>query len=111
MDQIAEYWGVKSVHIGKIIKEEVKKCGMTFTEFAGQINYSRRNVYKIFERETIDTGTLINISRIVGSNLFIHYLSESDLQQISAERNSSEDLKIVIDSLKIEVDRLREAKK
>src|SRR5688572_14952948 len=61
------------IHIGKKIKEAVKKSGMSVTEFAAQINYSRRNIYSIFEKESVDTSLLIKISEVLGQDFFTHY--------------------------------------
>lgn len=48
--------------IGDKIKEEVTKRGLSITEFAKLINKSRNYVYAIFEKDTIDTGLLSDIS-------------------------------------------------
>lgn len=68
-----------SVHIGNIIKEAVKKKGIKVTSFADEINCSRRNVYGIFKKKNIDTELLRVICEKLGENLFLHYISESDL--------------------------------
>lgn len=70
---------VMSVHIGNIIQKSVKKKGIKVTVFADQINCSRRNVYEIFKKKNIDTELLQVISEKLEENLFMHYLSESDL--------------------------------
>jgi len=62
-----------NIHIGQIIKKEVKLSDMSVKDFAESINCSRRNVYAIFGKESIDTNMLINISRVLGKNLFKHY--------------------------------------
>ena len=61
------------IHIGKKIKEAVKKSGMSVTEFAAKINYSRRNIYSIFEKESVDTSLLIKISEVLEQDFFTHY--------------------------------------
>ena len=72
------------MHIGKKIKEAVKKSGMSVTEFAVKINYSRRNIYSIFEKESVDTSLLIKISEVLEEDFFVHYSANSkkhNLQQ------------------------------
>lgn len=96
-----------TVHIGNIIKEAVNKSSLTVTEFADQINYSRRNVYEIFEKETIDTGVLLKINKVLGQNLFFAYLDKSDLEKIENDVSTSDQLKQMIAELKSEVDRLK----
>jgi len=65
------------VHIGKKIREAVKKSGMSVTQFASRINYSRRNIYSIFEKESVDTSLLIKISEVLEQDFFVHYSSNS----------------------------------
>lgn len=89
-----------SVHIGKIIHASVKKKGMSITSFADEINYSRRNVYEIFEKETIDTGVLLRISKILGENLFLHYITEEELMEQKTSRTLIEELRELIEELK-----------
>lgn len=127
-----------SVHIGNIIKEAVKRKGIKVTAFADEINCSRRNVYGIFKKKNIDTELLEVISGKLGENLFLHYISENDLNsyqhnkyaeflieklasnelQAAAEpdlvykanENISSQLLSIIDDLKKEVNRLKELK-
>ena len=80
-----------AIHIGKIIQGLVKQKGMAVTEFADRINYSRRNVYQIFDKETVDTGLLIRIGKILRQNLFFNYISEADIQKhIKSKSNNAE---------------------
>ena len=64
-------------HIGKKIQEAVKKSGMSVTEFAEKINYSRRNIYSIFEKESIDTSLLVKISEVLSHDFFAHYNADA----------------------------------
>ena len=69
------------VHIGKKIKEAVDKSGMTVTEFAEKINYSRRNIYsmlrlrsaQVFSKESIDTQLLLKIGKVLDQDFFNHF--------------------------------------
>lgn len=65
------------IHIGKKIKEAVKKSGMSVTEFAARINYSRRNIYSIFGKQSVDTSLLIKISEVLEQDFFTHYNTNS----------------------------------
>lgn len=46
---------------------------MSVTEFAKKINYSRRNIYSIFEKESIDTSLLKKIGDILEIDFFVDY--------------------------------------
>lgn len=60
-------------HIGKIIRQTIKNQGRTVTWLAGQLHYTRDNMYKIFAKQWLDTRTLIEISRILQVDLFQIY--------------------------------------
>ena len=61
------------VHIGKKIKEVWKQSRLKGTEFAASINKDRQVIYDIFKRETIDTGLLQKISKVLGHDFFCYY--------------------------------------
>lgn len=61
------------IHIGIKIKSVVTQKGMTVSEFGRRINHSRENVYSIFKRETIDTGLLLIIGKVLEYDFFQHY--------------------------------------
>lgn len=61
------------IHIGEKIKEVAKKKGITIVDFASKINCSRRNIYSIFNKPTIDTGLLLKISKVLEYNFFEYY--------------------------------------
>lgn len=66
----------QNIHIGKLIQEELRKSGMSKKEFARRIETSSQNVYGIFKRETIDTGTLLIISKVLQFDFFLLYENE-----------------------------------
>ena len=64
------------IHIGKEIKDELRRqrCGVTW--FAQQLHCDRTNVYNIFKREGIDTRQLQRISEILRRNFFVLYCQD-----------------------------------
>lgn len=74
------------IHIGKKIKEVVDQSRFSITEFAALINKSRTVVYDIFERDTLDTGLLDQIGKVLNHNFFRYYNQE--LQSMSKEEKS-----------------------
>ena len=100
-----------AVHIGKIIKHLVKSKGISVTNFADKINYSRRNVYEIFDKETIDTGLLIKISKILDYNLFLNYITEAEIIVIKTKNTKSEELMSIILDIKKSVDTIKSKSK
>ena len=61
------------MHIGKLIREQVEKQDKTVVWLAEQLSCSRTNIYKIYERPSIDTGLLLRISKVLGYNFFRLY--------------------------------------
>ena len=68
-----------AVHIGKTIKEIIKRKEMDVTLFAKKVNCTRRNIYKIFNKPSIDTSLLAKISEVLGQNLFLNYITNAEI--------------------------------
>lgn len=60
-------------HIGQIIKAELDRQGRKVSWFATQLNCSRDNCYKLFQRQWIDTNLLLKISQILDCDFFAYY--------------------------------------
>lgn len=60
-------------HIGHIIREELTRQERTVAWFARKLNYSRQNIYHIFECQWIATDILLKICDILGRNFFKVY--------------------------------------
>lgn len=69
--------------IGQLIKEELLKQERSVAWFARKLSCDRTNVYRLFQKNTIDTGLLIRISIILNRNF---------LQEISEELNKSQQM-------------------
>jgi plasmid maintenance system antidote protein VapI len=59
------------IHLGHVIKNKVEEQGKTTVWLAQELGCHRTNMYKIYEKRTIDTGVLLHISDILGSTLGI----------------------------------------
>ena len=62
-----------NIHIGLIIKDELRKQRKTNQWFAEQINVNPRTVNKIFQKSVIDTHQLLRISRCLNVDFFRFY--------------------------------------
>ena len=56
--------------IGQLIEEEVRRQGMTMESFANAIRCTRKNVYDIFKRNSVDVPRLQIISQVLNHNFF-----------------------------------------
>ena len=63
------------VNIGQCIKEELQRQERTVSWLARKLNCTRAAIYRIFDKNSIDTGLLTNISIILHHNFFLE-LSE-----------------------------------
>lgn len=61
------------IHIGKKIKEVLDKSPISVVDFAKSISLTRNGAYKVFEKETIDTGQLQTISKVLNHDFFSYY--------------------------------------
>ncbi|MBR6251668.1 MAG: XRE family transcriptional regulator [Bacteroidales bacterium] len=66
------------IHIGKLIREELKRQERSVAWFARHLNCERTNIYSIFKRDSIDTALLARISRILNHDFFLDLSLNSD---------------------------------
>lgn len=66
------------MHIGNILKEQLKKDGKSVVWLARELGCHRTNVYNLFEKYSIDTQLLSRISIIMNFNFFDLYKQETD---------------------------------
>lgn len=71
--EMRESIGERQMHIGRFIRQKVMEKGMTVVWFAEQMACTRVNAYKIFSRKSIDTDSLMRISRILDFDFFQLY--------------------------------------
>ena len=69
----------QKIHIGSLIKSEVKNRGMTYSEFAGRVGTQRQNIErKVFTRQGLDTELLMQISEILDFDFFKYFQTRGD---------------------------------
>jgi transcriptional regulator with XRE-family HTH domain len=61
------------MHLGQKIKEIFESRDISVVDFARQIGTVRQNVYRIFEREAVDTDLLMRISESLDHNFFQYF--------------------------------------
>ena len=59
---------MKDVHIGQLIKSELKRQGRTVSWLAEKIVCEKTNIYKMFRRKSIDLEQLMRISEALNHN-------------------------------------------
>ncbi len=63
----------EKLHIGNLIKTELKNQGRSITWLSAQIGYSRVHIYKILHNEWIYTDLLLKICIVLQYDFFKHY--------------------------------------
>lgn len=61
---------LKTIHVGNMIKKELKAQGRTVTWLAQAVHMERSSIYKIFDRNSIDVGLLVRISLVINHDFF-----------------------------------------
>ncbi len=64
------------IHIGKQIRQKMEERHKTVVWLAKHLPCSRTNIYKIFDKNSIDTDTLTRISTILKFDFFSLYSEE-----------------------------------
>ncbi|MBR1427886.1 MAG: XRE family transcriptional regulator [Prevotella sp.] len=73
-------------HIGQCIRQQVEAQGRTSVWLAQELGCHRTNIYKIYDKMTIDTGILLRISRILNYDFFRLYSEEMADEDRSGEQ-------------------------
>ena len=63
----------EKIHIGKLIQEKMKIDGRSAQWLAQQLYCRTSNIYKIYEKPTINTGLLLRISKVLQTDFFAYY--------------------------------------
>lgn len=64
---------VSTIHIGKEIEKRLQNLKISKTEFGRRIGIPQQNVNRIIDKDTIDTGKLLQISNALNFNFFELY--------------------------------------
>ena len=63
------------IHIGHLIRDELRHQGHTNEWLARQINVTPRTVQRIFNKPSLDSQLLFNISKALHTDLFRPYIT------------------------------------
>lgn len=71
--------------IGTLIREELQRQERTVAWFARKLSCDRSNVYRLFQKHSIDTALLARISAVLGRDFFLD-LSKSTRRESMMEK-------------------------
>ena len=61
------------IHIGNLIRDELRRQGHTNQWLAAQLSVERSTVQRLFNKPSIDTQQLLRISKVLGKDMFEYY--------------------------------------
>lgn len=65
-----------NIHIGHLIREQLKTDNRSVSWLAREIHCTRNNVYKIFNKPSLDGDLILKISIAMNYNFFQYYTAE-----------------------------------
>ena len=65
-----------NIHIGQLIHEQLKADQRSVSWLAREIHCTRNNVYKIFNKPSLDSNLILKISQAMHFNFFQYYTTE-----------------------------------
>ena len=84
------------LHIGRMVKSVFDESGLSVAEFARRIHCERTNVYKIFNRQSIDIEMLVKISEALEHNFLADVMKHYGL---SAKYSTNLSFNIALEDL------------
>jgi len=79
----------EAIHIGKLIQQKMEDDGRKVSWLAQKIGCNRNNIYQIYQRQSIDTKTLIKICISLEINLFSNYFEYINEQILKKAQKSN----------------------
>ena len=65
-----------NIHIGHLIREQLKADDRSVSWLSREIHCTRNNLYKIFNKPTLDGDLILKISVAMNFNFFQYYTAE-----------------------------------
>ena len=69
---------VENLHVGRLVRRKLREQGRSVTWLAQQIPCTRNHMYKIFQKQNVDTALLLRISCVMNYNFFDDFFQESN---------------------------------
>ena len=85
----------KEFHVGKLIQERLNYEEHSVSWLARKLDCDRSNIYRIFDREHMDTNLLLKISIILDYNFFELYSKRLDKLQSAYQKNGKDLSKVM----------------
>ncbi len=98
-------FSLMQIHVGNLIEKLVKDSGMTYTEFAKRMNYSKQNINTLLKKDNWLVKQIWDASVVLKVNIFKIYTTE--MQKILDTDLTKYNSKNKLDLLKLENESLK----
>lgn len=75
--------------IGLLIKEELENQERSVSWLARKLHLDRSNIYRLFQKNSIDTGLLLRVSMVLNRDFFSDYSRDLSVRISSEDRLSA----------------------
>jgi len=92
------------INAGQLVREVFKSTGLSVTELGKRVGTTRQNIYRIFDRKSIDSALLFRLGKAMSYDFYKHfsdYMSDEGIKVNNVDRGV--DLQKEVDALKGEV--------
>lgn len=62
--------GIKDLHVGKLIAEQMRLRGYSYARMARELNLERSTIYSLVRQKSIDSDRLFEVSRILDYDFY-----------------------------------------
>ena len=74
-------------HFGKELQKVVRSSDMTVEDIALRAGTTRRNIYKIYEKPSVDIELAVRLSQALQHDFLVNYLLPENLKQLGIVKN------------------------
>ena len=79
---------INRLNIGQVVRKKVEESGISKAKFAELLGIARQNIEKpVFQKHSLDTDLLCNISEVLNCNFFDYYKSDNQCNEIDYTKN------------------------
>ncbi len=92
------------INAGQLVREVFKSTGLTVTELGKRVGTTRQNIYRIFDRKSIDSALLFRLGKAMSYDFYKHfsdYMADENIKVTNVNRGIN--MQIEIDALKQEL--------
>ncbi len=97
--------GIKDLHIGKLIAEQMRLRGYSYARMAKELHLERSTIYSLVRQKSVDSDRLFEVSRILDYDFYAVAYQPLLHVSVHSEPSLAELTQLIqsLDNIKIEV--------